>query len=217
MIENHRAPVVTHMVWYRVGAADEVPGKTGIAHFIEHLMFKGTKTVPPGAFSEMVARLGGSENAFTSEDYTAYFQSVAVEHLETMMKLEADRMLNLVLTDDVVMPERDVILEERRQRVDNDPGSQLHGDGARRALPQPSLSHADDRLGDRDARPDHGRRHRLAHEMVPARQRHRRHLRRRDHGPGAAAGGEILRRPAGDGRCRCGRGPKSPRSSRRGG
>jgi zinc protease len=125
VIENHRAPVVTHMVWYRVGAADEQPGKTGIAHFLEHLMFKGTKTVPPGAFSEMVARLGGSENAFTTADYTAYFQSVAVEHLEEMMKLEADRMVNLVLTDEVVMPERDVILEERRQRIDNDPGSQL--------------------------------------------------------------------------------------------
>jgi zinc protease len=125
VIENHRAPVVTHMVWYRVGAADEVPGKTGIAHFLEHLMFKGTKTVPPGAFSEMVARLGGNENAFTSEDFTAYFQSVAVEHLEEMMKLEADRMANLVLTDDVVTPERQVILEERRQRIDNDPGAQL--------------------------------------------------------------------------------------------
>src|SRR5215468_8768982 len=125
VIENHRAPVVTHMVWYRVGAADEVPGKTGIAHFLEHLMFKGTKTVPPGAFSDIVARLGGNENAFTSEDYTAFFQSVAVEHLEEVMKLEADRMANLVLNDDVVMPERDVILEERRQRVDNDPGAQL--------------------------------------------------------------------------------------------
>jgi zinc protease len=125
VIENHRAPVVTHMVWYRVGAADEVPGKTGIAHFLEHLMFKGTKTVPPSGFSQIVARLGGSENAFTTEDYTAYFQSVAVEHLEEMMKLEADRMVNLVLTDDVVMPERDVILEERRQRIDNDPGAQM--------------------------------------------------------------------------------------------
>src|SRR5215813_12750674 len=125
VIENHRAPVVTHMVWYRVGAADEVPGKTGIAHFLEHLMFKGTKTVPPEGFSEIVARLGGNENAFTTADYTAYFQSVAVEHLEEMMKLEADRMVNLVLTDDVVLPERDVILEERRQRIDNDPGAQL--------------------------------------------------------------------------------------------
>jgi len=125
VIENHRAPVVTHMIWYRVGAADEVPGKTGIAHFHEHLMFKGTKTVPPGGFSEMVARLGGNENAFTTQDYTAFYQSVAVEHLEEMMRLEADRMQNLVLTDDVVLPERDVIIEERRQRVDNDPGAQL--------------------------------------------------------------------------------------------
>jgi zinc protease len=125
VIENHRAPVVTHMVWYRAGSADEVPGKTGLAHFLEHLMFKGTKAVPPGGFSEMVARLGGSENAFTTQDTTAYFQSVAVEHLEEMMRLEADRMVNLVLTDDIVLPERDVILEERRQRIDNEPGSQL--------------------------------------------------------------------------------------------
>jgi len=125
VIENHRAPVVTHMVWYKVGAADEVPGKTGIAHFHEHLMFKGTKTVPPGAFSAMVARLGGNENAFTTQDYTAYYQSVSVDHLEEMMKLEADRMQNLVLTDDVVLPERNVIIEERRQRIDNDPGAQL--------------------------------------------------------------------------------------------
>jgi zinc protease len=125
VIENHRAPVVTHMVWYRVGAADETPGKTGIAHFLEHLMFKGTKTMPPGAFSADVARRGGNENAFTTPDYTAYFQSVAVEHLEEMMRLEADRMANLQLTDAVVLPERDVILEERRQRIDNEPGAQL--------------------------------------------------------------------------------------------
>ena len=125
VIENHRAPVVTHMVWYRVGAADEKPGKTGIAHFLEHLMFKGTETLAPGEFSAMVARLGGNENAFTTADYTAYFQSVAVEHLAEMMRLEADRMVNLVLTDADVLPERDVILEERRQRVDNDPGAQL--------------------------------------------------------------------------------------------
>jgi len=118
VIENHRAPVVTHMVWYRVGAADEVRGKTGIAHFLEHLMFKGTKTVPPGAFSQIVARLGGNENAFTTEDYTAYFQSVSVDHLEEMMKLEADRMVNLVLTDDVVLPERDVILEDEHKTIE---------------------------------------------------------------------------------------------------
>jgi zinc protease len=125
VVENHRAPVVTHMVWYRCGAADEKPGKTGIAHFLEHLMFKGTKAVPPGAFSNEVARYGGDENAFTTEDYTAYFQSVAVEHLEDVMRLEADRMANLVLTDKEVLPERDVILEERRQRIDNEPGARL--------------------------------------------------------------------------------------------
>lgn len=125
VVENHRAPVVTHMVWYKAGAADEKAGKTGIAHFLEHLMFKGTKTMPPGAFSTEVARFGGDENAFTSADYTAYFQSVAVERLEDVMRLEADRMANLVLTDREVLPERDVILEERRQRIDNEPGSQL--------------------------------------------------------------------------------------------
>jgi zinc protease len=125
IIENHRAPVVTHMVWYRAGSADEKRGKTGLAHFLEHLMFKGTKNHPVGYFSEEVARRGGNENAFTTIDYTAYHQTVAVEHLAEMMELEADRMANLVLTDDVVLPERDVILEERRQRIDNDPGAQL--------------------------------------------------------------------------------------------
>jgi len=125
VVENHRAPVVTHMVWYKAGAADEKAGKTGIAHFLEHLMFKGTKTVPPGVFSTEVARIGGDENAFTSYDYTAFFQSVAVQRLEDVMRLEADRMVNLVLTDKEVLPERNVILEERRQRIDNEPGSQL--------------------------------------------------------------------------------------------
>jgi zinc protease len=125
VIENHRAPVVTHMVWYRAGSADEARGKTGIAHFLEHLMFKGTKSAPVGYFSDQIARRGGNENAFTTIDYTAYHQTVAVEHLPEMMRLEADRMVNLVLSDDVVLPERDVILEERRQRIDNDPGSKL--------------------------------------------------------------------------------------------
>jgi zinc protease len=125
VVENHRAPVVTHMVWYKVGSADERSGHTGIAHFLEHLMFKGTKTEPPGAFSAEVARFGGDENAFTSSDYTAFFQSIAANHLEDVMRLEADRMANLVLTDKEVLPERDVILEERRQRIDNEPGSQL--------------------------------------------------------------------------------------------
>ena len=126
VIPDHRAPVVTHMVWYRNGSADDPLGKSGIAHFLEHLMFKGTSNHQQGAFSEMVAELGGQENAFTSNDYTAYFQRVAKEHLAVMMGFEADRMTNLVLTDEVVAPERDVVLEERRMRTDSDPSSQLN-------------------------------------------------------------------------------------------
>ena len=125
VIENHRAPVATHMVWYKVGAADEPPGKSGIAHFLEHLMFKGTPEHPAGAFSEIVARNGGRENAFTSQDYTGYFQTVAADRLALMMELEADRMTNLVLTDAVIEPERKVVLEERRSRVDNNPAAIL--------------------------------------------------------------------------------------------
>jgi zinc protease len=125
VIPDHRAPVVTHMVWYRNGSADDPPGKSGIAHFLEHLMFKGTETRPKGTFSNLVSELGGQENAFTSYDYTAYFQKVAKEHLPTMMACEADRMTNLVLSNDDVGPERDVVLEERRMRVDGDPGAQL--------------------------------------------------------------------------------------------
>jgi len=125
VIPDHRAPVVTHMIWYRVGAADEPRGSSGIAHFLEHLMFKGTKDHPEGEFSRTVAEIGGQENAFTSQDYTAYFQRVAKQHLPRVMEFEADRMANLVLTDEVVRPERDVIIEERRQRVDNEPSSLL--------------------------------------------------------------------------------------------
>lgn len=126
VIPDHRAPIVTHMAWYKVGAADEVPGKSGIAHFLEHLMFKGTKDHPEGEFSDVIKSVGGSENAFTTDDYTAYHQSVAKQHLRTMMEFEADRMANLQLTEEAVLPERDVILEERRSRVDNDPSSQLN-------------------------------------------------------------------------------------------
>jgi zinc protease len=126
VIPDRRAPVVTHMVWYRNGSADDPPGKSGIAHFLEHLMFKGTKANPRGKFSELVADLGGQENAFTSNDYTAYFQRVAKEHLGVCMEYEADRMKNLVLTDEVVGPERDVVLEERRMRTDSDPSNQLN-------------------------------------------------------------------------------------------
>ena len=125
VIPDHRTPVVTHMIWYRAGAADEPRGKTGIAHFLEHLMFKGTKAHPEGEFSRTVAELGGEENAFTSSDYTAYFQRVAKEHLRTMMEFEADRMRGLVLTDAIVDPEREVVLEERRMRTDSVPVSQL--------------------------------------------------------------------------------------------
>lgn len=125
VLPDHRAPIATQMIWYKVGSADEAPGKSGIAHFLEHLMFKGTKTYSEGEFSAAVSAIGGSENAFTSYDYTAYFQQVPVEALERMMRFEADRMQNLVLTDEVVAPERNVILEERGMRIDNDPGAQL--------------------------------------------------------------------------------------------
>ena len=125
VIEDHRAPVVTHMVWYRVGSADEVAGKSGIAHFLEHLMFKGTDEVGPGEFSSIVEAQGGNDNAFTSWDYTAYFQHVAADRLDLMMKLEADRMRDLRLAEPDVKTELQVILEERNQRTDGDPGALL--------------------------------------------------------------------------------------------
>ena len=125
VLENHRAPVVVHMVWYRVGAADDPPGKSGIAHFLEHLMFKGTRRTGPGAFSRELAARGGVENAFTTADYTAYVQRVAREHLDFVMDHEADRMRNLVLSEEIVLPERAVILEERSSRTDNDPAALL--------------------------------------------------------------------------------------------
>lgn len=121
VIENHRAPVINHMIVYFVGAKDEPVGKSGIAHFMEHLMFKGTQKIPSGQFSQIVRSVGGQDNAYTTQDYTAYFQSVAREHLPLMMEMEADRMTNLTLTDDIVAIERDVILKEREQRTDNDP------------------------------------------------------------------------------------------------
>src|SRR6266508_5234070 len=125
VIPDHRAPVVTHMVWYRVGSGDEPQGKDGIAHFLEHLMFKGTGRYPPGAFSLVIRKNGGDENAFTSKDYTCFFQNIAKERLDLAMDLEADRMQNLVLDDDNVASEREVVLEERRQRTDNDPSTML--------------------------------------------------------------------------------------------
>ena len=125
VIPDRRVPVVTHMVWYRNGSADDPLGQSGIAHFLEHLMFKGTKQHPAGEFSKVVSALGGQENAFTSYDYTAYFQRVAPEHLGRMMEFEADRMRGLNFDEAVVAPERDVVLEERRMRIETDPSAQL--------------------------------------------------------------------------------------------
>ncbi|MEM9552402.1 MAG: pitrilysin family protein, partial [Pseudomonadota bacterium] len=121
VVEDHRAPVVQHMVWYRVGSADEPIGRSGVAHFLEHLMFKATDNVASGEFQATVAANGGRDNAFTSYDYTAYFQRVAADRLPLMMEYEADRMVNLRLTETDIVTERNVILEERNQRVENDP------------------------------------------------------------------------------------------------
>jgi zinc protease len=123
VLEDHRAPVVVNMVWYRIGSADEPPGKSGIAHFLEHLMFKSTETLESGEFSRVVAANGGTDNAFTSFDYTAYFQRVASDRLDLMMQMEADRMVNLRLTPEEVDTERQVILEERNERTENEPGA----------------------------------------------------------------------------------------------
>ena len=125
VIPDRRAPVVTHMIWYKVGSADDPQGRSGIAHFFEHLMFKGTSTYPNNEFSSAVAAIGGRENAFTSWDYTAYYQKVAPSALADMMMFEADRMSNLVITEDVFLPERDVVLEERSGRVDRSPSAIL--------------------------------------------------------------------------------------------
>jgi len=125
VVPNPRAPVIKHMVWYRVGGADEGEGESGIAHFLEHLMFKGTRQRPAGEFSRLVAKNGGRENAFTSYDYTAYHQTIAKDRLEMVMALEAERMTGLVITSDEVERERLVVLEERRTRTDNNPSSRL--------------------------------------------------------------------------------------------
>jgi len=125
VIPDTRAPVVTHMVWYRVGASDEPKGSSGVAHFLEHLMFKSTEKIAVGEFSKIVAKMGGQDNAFTSHDATAYFQRIAKDRLADVMAMEADRMVNLRLTEKEVLTERDVILEERRSRTDNNPGAIL--------------------------------------------------------------------------------------------
>ena len=123
VISDHRAPVVVHAVWYKAGSADETPGKSGIAHYLEHLMFKATETLASGELSKTVAANGGSDNAFTSYDYTAYFQRVASDRLELMMQMESSRMLGLKLVAGDIATERDVVVEERNLRVENDPGA----------------------------------------------------------------------------------------------
>ncbi len=125
VIENHRLPVVRQMVFYRVGAADDPQGKSGLAHYLEHLMFKGTRMVPPAEFSKIVARHGGRDNAFTTADQTAFYQTVSKDNLELIMRIEADRMHNLIITPDQAVPELQVVIEERRMRTDNRPAAQL--------------------------------------------------------------------------------------------
>lgn len=119
--EDHRAPTAVQMVWYKTGAMDETNGTTGVAHALEHMMFKGTRTLGPGEFSKRVAALGGRENAFTSKDYTAYFQQVEKSKLEKVMALEADRMANLVFDKDEFSREIRVVMEERRWRTEDQP------------------------------------------------------------------------------------------------
>ncbi|WP_425071796.1 M16 family metallopeptidase [Sagittula sp. S175] len=123
VIEDHRAPVVEHMVWYKAGSADEQVGVSGVAHFLEHLLFKGTEKLAPGEFSKVVADNGGTDNAFTSLDQTAYHQRVAADRLGLMMEMESDRMVNLQLDEAAIKTERDVIIEERNMRTENDPGA----------------------------------------------------------------------------------------------
>ena len=123
---DHRSPVAVQQVWYRVGSNFEHSGRTGLSHMLEHMMFKGTKTREPGEFSDIVSRLGGQENAFTSRDYTAYYQVIGAQHLETMMALEADRMRNIDISDEHFQTERDVVAEERRWRTEDRPGSKLY-------------------------------------------------------------------------------------------
>ncbi|HEY8191547.1 MAG TPA: pitrilysin family protein, partial [Alphaproteobacteria bacterium] len=133
LIPNHRAPVIAHMVWYKTGAIDEPHGQSGVAHFVEHLMFKGSEKIPPGEFSKMVSAMGGNDNAFTSQDYTAYHESVANDRLKDVMEMEADRMIGLTFPSDHVLSERKVVMEERRERTDNDPRAYF-GEQMRAAL-----------------------------------------------------------------------------------
>ena len=121
VIPDHRAPVVTQMLWFKVGAVDDPPGISGLAHFFEHMMFRGTKQMPGDLYAQTIAKNGGEDNAFTTHDYTAFYEQIAADRLKLAMDLEADRMANLDLSDSNVTTERDVVLEERRMRVENNP------------------------------------------------------------------------------------------------
>jgi len=124
--EDHRSPVVVSQVWYRAGSLDEVNGKTGVAHALEHMMFKGTKKVPAGQFSRIIAAAGGKENAFTGTDYTCFFQEIEKSHLPLAFRLEADRMANLQITDEEFSKEIKVVMEERRWRTDDKPQAKVN-------------------------------------------------------------------------------------------
>ncbi len=126
VVEDHRAPVVQHMVWYRAGSADEVDGASGVAHFLEHLLFKATDTLEAGEFSAVVSANGGSDNAFTSFDYTAYHQRIAADRLGLMMQMEADRMRNIRITQEDIRTERGVVIEERNERTENSPNALMY-------------------------------------------------------------------------------------------
>lgn len=125
LFPDHRVPAVTHMLWYRVGSADDYPGRSGLAHYNEHMMFQGTQTTQSGEFLQKVASHGGRANAFTSHDYTAYFVTIAREQLPMVMGMEADRMLHLAPTQENFTKEREVIIEERRMSIENQPGALL--------------------------------------------------------------------------------------------
>jgi zinc protease len=144
--EDRRAPTAVHMVWYRAGSMDEKDGTSGVAHVLEHLMFKGTRTLKSGEFNKRVAEAGGRDNAFTSRDYTAYFQIVPKAALPEMMKLEADRMANLTLDAKEFAAEIKVVMEERRLRTDDNPQALVHETLNSTMLPGPSLSPPGHRL-----------------------------------------------------------------------
>ena len=184
-------------VYIRAGSADEPPGVSGIAHFLEHLMFKSTEKLASGEFSAIVSRLGGQHNAFTNYDYTGYYERVAKDRLKAIMAMEADRMVNLRLGEREVDSERQVIIEERRLRIENVPVEPAVGADVGGALPEPSLPHPHHRLDARDGEAlARGRAH-LLQALLCAQQRHRRHHRRRQRRRGQGAGRCDLRRPAG--------------------